>query len=55
MRVPFLLLFGFNKGTKKKKGKRVLLENLVNVTTITITICSGVGARGVRSFKAYKV
>ena len=29
IRVPFFLLFGFNKGTQKKKGKRVLLENLV--------------------------
>ena len=30
IRIPFFLLFGFNKGTKKKKGKRVLLGNLVN-------------------------
>ena len=30
VRVPFFLLFGFNKGTPpKKKGKRVLLGNLV--------------------------
>ena len=28
IRVPFFLLFGFNKGTPKKKGKRVLLGNL---------------------------
>ena len=28
IRVPFFLLFGFNKGTTKKKGKRVLLGNL---------------------------
>ena len=29
IRVPFFLLFGFNKGTPQKKGKRVLLGNLV--------------------------
>ena len=29
IRVPFFLLFGFNRGPKKKKGKRVLLGNLV--------------------------
>ena len=29
IRVPFFLLFGFNKGTQKEKGKRVLLGNLV--------------------------
>ena len=28
MRVPFFLLFGFNKGTQKKTGKRALLVNL---------------------------
>ena len=31
IRVPFFLLFGFNKGTPKKKGKRVLLGNLDNI------------------------
>ena len=31
IRVPFFLLFGFNKGTQKEKGKRVLLGNLVTV------------------------
>ena len=35
IRVPFFLLFGFEKGPKKKKGKRVLLGNLVmSVTAI---------------------
>ena len=29
IRVPFFLLVGFNKGTPPKKGKRVLLGNLV--------------------------
>ena len=28
IRVPFFLLFGFNKGTQKEKGKRVLLGHL---------------------------
>ena len=28
IRVPFFLLLGFNKGTQKKKGKRVLLGHL---------------------------
>ena len=28
VRVPSFLLFGFKKGTLKKKGKRVLLRNL---------------------------
>ena len=28
-RVPFFLLFGFNKGTQKKKGTRVLLGHLL--------------------------
>ena len=28
MRVPFFLLLGFNRESKKKKGKRVLLGNL---------------------------
>ena len=28
IRVPIYLLFGFNLGTQKKKGKRVLLGNL---------------------------
>ena len=31
MRVPFFLLLGFNKGTQKDKGKRILLGNLVNL------------------------
>ena len=30
IRVPFFLLFGFNKGTQNKKGKRALLRNLVS-------------------------
>ena len=29
IRVPFFLLFGFNKGNQKKKGKRVLMGHLV--------------------------
>ena len=29
IRVPFFLLFGVNKGTQEKGGKRVLLGNLV--------------------------
>ena len=29
IRVPFFLLFGFTKGTPKKRDKRVLLGNLV--------------------------
>ena len=28
IRVPFFLMFSFNKGTQTKKGKRVLLRNL---------------------------
>ena len=28
IRVPFFLLFGFNKGTLNQKGNRVLLRNL---------------------------
>ena len=33
IRVPFFLLFGFNKGTQKKKGKRVLLGHLASILT----------------------
>ena len=29
IRVPFFLIFSFNKGTRNKKGKRVLPRNLV--------------------------
>ena len=32
IRVPFFLLVGFNKGTPPKKGKRVLLGNLVRMS-----------------------
>ena len=30
IRVPFFLLFGFNKGTQEKKGTRALLRNLID-------------------------
>ena len=41
--IPFLLIFGFDKGTKKtKKGKRVLLRNLELKTSFGLRL----GLRG---------
>ena len=50
IRVPFFLLFGFNKGTQKKKGKRVLLGHLVLVRT-----CINIRLRLTGPFGVYKL
>ena len=43
MRAPIVLLFGLKKGAQKKKGKGVLLGNLVKVWVLGKSRLKGLG------------